>query len=77
HPFRERPVRMLMVAFYRDGRTRDALCAYRALHDRLRDELRIEPTLRTVRVWRRILTGDPSLLMPPGDRGRQESAAPP
>ncbi|MGL5825345.1 MAG: AfsR/SARP family transcriptional regulator [Nocardioides sp.] len=68
HPFRERPVRLLMTALYRDGRTYDAHHAFRALSDRLRDELGVQPTRHTVVTWRRILQGDPRLLAPPGAR---------
>ena len=65
HPFRERTVRLLMTALYRDGRASEAIRAYDALRDRLRDELGVEPARQTASIGRRIVRADPSLLAPP------------
>lgn len=65
HPFRERPVRLLMTALFRDGRSSDAFAAYQRLRDVLRDELGIAPSRLTVDLHRRIQRSDVSLLTPP------------
>ncbi|WP_187415172.1 AfsR/SARP family transcriptional regulator [Nonomuraea sp. PA05] len=60
-PLRERFWGQLMVALYRAGRQGEALQAYRAAWDHLRDQLGLEPgdTLRGLH--QAILTGDPAL----------------
>lgn len=61
HPFRERGTELLMVALYRSGRQAEALEAYRAARDRLRDELGLEPGPTLRRLERSILAHEESL----------------
>jgi DNA-binding SARP family transcriptional activator len=60
-PFRERPRAQLMLALYRSGRQAEALEAFAAARNLLRDELGLEPsaTLRTLQ--QAILRQDPAL----------------
>jgi len=64
-PMRERVTELRMTALYRTGRQAEALAAYRALRDRLVDELGLEPGPDVRRLEQRILTHDP-LLADPG-----------
>jgi DNA-binding SARP family transcriptional activator len=61
HPFRERLRRQLMLALYRAGRQGEALEAYQATRQTLRDELGIEPSEPLRKLERAILRQDPSL----------------
>jgi DNA-binding SARP family transcriptional activator len=74
NPFRERLVRLLMTALFRDGRAADALAAYRRLSELLRDELGIVPARPTTALHGRIQRGDVSLLTPPGRYSYAEAA---
>jgi DNA-binding SARP family transcriptional activator len=65
NPYRERPVRLLMTALFRDGRTADALAAYHRLSELLADELGVVPGRLTTILLRRIRRSDASLLRPP------------
>ena len=70
HPLRERLTELLMLALYRAGRQAEALDVYRATHERLGDELGLEPGPSLAALNRAILNHDPDL-------GRTEAAAPP
>jgi DNA-binding SARP family transcriptional activator/tetratricopeptide (TPR) repeat protein len=77
HPLRERLHGQWMLALYRAGRQGEALAAYRALRDRLVDELGVEPTRSLQELQRRLLAGDPALdppagpvALPSGNRGQ-------
>src|SRR5439155_2800569 len=61
HPLRERPHEQLMLALYRSGRQADALAVYRALRERLADELGLTPSPALRELERRILQQDPEL----------------
>ncbi len=74
NPFRERLVRLLMTALFRDGRAADALAAYRRLSELLREELGILPALRTTTLHGKIQRGDVSLLTPPGQYSYAQTA---
>ncbi|MDP8977876.1 MAG: winged helix-turn-helix domain-containing protein [Actinomycetota bacterium] len=67
-PLSERPHGQLMVALYRSGRQGDALATYRALQDRLRDELGVDPSPELRDLHERILRQDPALDAPPASR---------
>ena len=61
HPLRERLLAGLMLALYRAGRQADSLAAYRAAHQRLVEELGLEPGPELRELERRILEHDPTL----------------
>ncbi|MFD5245504.1 BTAD domain-containing putative transcriptional regulator [Amycolatopsis sp. NPDC058340] len=61
HPLRQRFVGQLMLALHREGRTDDALEAFRALRDRLGSELGLDPSPELRRLETAILGGDPAL----------------
>jgi DNA-binding SARP family transcriptional activator len=85
HPGRERLCGQLMLALYRAGRQEEALAAYGALRNRLREDLGIDPAPELRRLERSILRQEPSLLLPsssageapPGAAVGEASAAPP
>jgi DNA-binding SARP family transcriptional activator/DNA-binding beta-propeller fold protein YncE len=61
HPHRERLVGQLMLALYRAGRQPEALQAYAAASNALREEFGLEPTRALRELERRILLQDPEL----------------
>jgi DNA-binding SARP family transcriptional activator len=61
HPLRERLRGQLMTSLYRAGRQADALEAYRAARQTLRDELGIEPGVALQRLHTAILNQAPEL----------------
>ncbi|EMD27963.1 AfsR/SARP family transcriptional regulator [Amycolatopsis azurea] len=61
HPLRQRFVGQLMLALHREGRTDDALEAFRALRDRLGTELGLDPSPELRRLEAAILAADPAL----------------
>lgn len=63
HPLDERIAGQLMLAQYRCGRQADALETYRALRQRLVDELGVDPGPALEAVHQRVLDGEPSFAM--------------
>ncbi len=61
HPLRQRFVGQLMLALHREGRTDDALEAFRSLRDRLGAELGLDPSPELRKLEGAILAADPSL----------------
>ncbi|HZM76448.1 MAG TPA: BTAD domain-containing putative transcriptional regulator [Candidatus Limnocylindrales bacterium] len=64
YPRRGRPVELLMLALYRDGRAADALGVYQQARQVLADELGLDPGPELQRLEIAILRGDPSLDLP-------------
>ncbi|MGW8654336.1 AfsR/SARP family transcriptional regulator [Nocardia salmonicida] len=63
-PYRERRWELLALALYRSGRQTEALAALRGIHERLIDDIGIEPRLSLRTLEHRILRQDPDLLQP-------------
>jgi DNA-binding SARP family transcriptional activator len=61
HPLDERLCGQLMTALYRCGRQAQALSVYQQLRRTLDEELGIEPSPVTQKLWAQILAHDPSL----------------
>jgi len=61
HPLRERLRAQLMLAYYRCGRSAEALAAFADTRATLIEELGIEPGSDLTSMHQRILTGDPAL----------------
>jgi DNA-binding SARP family transcriptional activator len=72
-PYRERPLRLLMVALYRSGRQADALDHLRAARRRFREELGLEPGPELRALERAILTHDPKLELPGHRQARRRT----
>jgi len=64
HPRRERLTELAMLALYRAGRQSEALAACRRLRALLVEQLGIDPGPRVQALEHKILTHDPSLLLP-------------
>ncbi|MFI7123150.1 BTAD domain-containing putative transcriptional regulator [Amycolatopsis sp. NPDC049868] len=67
HPLRESLWQSLMITLHREGRTTEALDAFRNAREVLRNELGITPGPALVEVHRQILTNDPALIPAPAD----------
>ncbi len=76
HPLRDRPVDLLMRALHADGRTPEALEAYRAHREHLADELGLDPPAALRDLEAGILRDEVPAPDPPPTRGRA-SAGPP
>ncbi|WP_326557698.1 AfsR/SARP family transcriptional regulator [Micromonospora sp. NBC_01796] len=74
-PLCERLRQLLILALYRSGRKADALASYREVRRLLGDELGLDPGRALQDLHQRILTGDPTLLIP-ADRRTPATAAP-
>ncbi|MFW2380880.1 MAG: extracellular solute-binding protein [Acidimicrobiales bacterium] len=61
NPLRERLTGQLMLALYRSGRQAESLRAYKALQNRLGEEIGIEPSASIRRLEEQIVTADPAL----------------
>ncbi len=61
HPLRQRFVGQLMLALHREGRTDDALEAFRALRGRLAADLGLDPSPELRKLEAAILASDPAL----------------
>ncbi|HEU0303217.1 MAG TPA: AfsR/SARP family transcriptional regulator [Gaiellaceae bacterium] len=61
HPYDERLHQLLMLALYRSGRQADALAAYRAVRERLSDDLGLVPSPALRELERKVLAHDTSL----------------
>ncbi|HEX6681902.1 MAG TPA: BTAD domain-containing putative transcriptional regulator [Candidatus Limnocylindrales bacterium] len=72
HPLRERLSGQLMVALYRSNRQADALRAYRALRERLADELGSDPCADLRNLHAAILRGEDVYSTPPVAERRGE-----
>ncbi|MFB4270856.1 BTAD domain-containing putative transcriptional regulator [Nonomuraea sp. GTA35] len=70
HPLRERLCALLMLALHHDGRTAEALEAYRRTRTALVEELGLEPGAALRRLEHAILTGDDALAPPASSAGR-------
>lgn len=68
HPFRERPVALLLQALQADGRQAEALRRYQAFRSHLADETGLEPSADLVALERAVAIGAPA--EDGGDRGR-------
>lgn len=66
HPFRERIWCQLLLALYRSGRQSEALDSYLTARRTFTDELGVEPGNELRELHQRILTADPTLLVPTG-----------
>ena len=76
HPLRERPRRLLMLAFYRAGRQSAALDVYREGRAILKDELGLEPSRELRELESAILRQDETLdARPPPARAEPRPAA--
>ena len=64
HPMREKAVRHLMLALYRDGRRADALALYQDTRTLLAEELGLDPGPDLQRLQQQILGDDPALAAP-------------
>lgn len=73
-PYNEKPVELLMLALHRCGRSGDAVQAYERLRRRLDAELGLSPGRDAAALHRRILAGDPALLL--ADRPRPDGRPP-
>jgi DNA-binding SARP family transcriptional activator/Flp pilus assembly protein TadD len=65
YPLREKLHALLMLALYRNGRSAEALAAYRHARHVLIDELGIEPGAELRDLHQQILAADPALAAPP------------
>ncbi len=65
HPLRQRFVGQLMLALHREGRTDDALEAFRSLRGRLAGELGLDPSPELRKLEAAVLAADPSLDLTP------------
>ena len=77
HPLDERLAGQLMLAQYRSGRQGDALDTYRAVRERLLDELGTDPGAALRRVHQQILTGDAAAPAEPPVAEQVVTAGPP
>lgn len=59
-PWRERAVTLLVTGLARQGRTADALAAYRAYRDRIREDLGLDPSPELQSLERQVLTREVS-----------------
>jgi YVTN family beta-propeller protein len=73
HPLRERLHGQRMLALYRCGRQSDALAAYRDVHQKLDDELGIQPSAPLRELHRAILAQDDHLDLRPAGTSRDEA----
>ncbi|MFD3507692.1 BTAD domain-containing putative transcriptional regulator [Nocardia sp. NPDC058666] len=63
-PYRERRWELLALGLYRTGRQTEALAALRGIHERLINDIGIEPRRSLRALEQRILRQDPDLLLP-------------
>lgn len=73
HPLRQRLTMQLMLALHREGRTDDALQAYRAVRVRLAEEVGLDPSAELKRLEAAILAEDPALAEPQDKPARPAS----